>query len=96
MWLIITFCIYFFVRGVFELFGQGIFYRRNVLEQLDPEVLPSYLKEVGICHILTGTVFFGNILLTRLGSSYASTFLWIGVIICTILLAKCNSKYTKS
>lgn len=89
--------IYFFARGVFALFGQTLFYTKRALEQIEPEKLPAYLKEIGACHMVTGALFVGKALLdVALPGSKPVFYGFIALLlVCVVLLAKTNEKYTK-
>ena len=89
--------IYFFARGVFALFGQPIFYTKRVLSLIDETDLPLYLKQIGWLHILTGCVFLAKVLLDiPFPGDMRILMLWcVLLLICVILLAKCNEKFQK-
>lgn len=89
--------IYFYARGVFALFGQTIFYTKRILDRIEPENLPAYLKEIGTWQMVVGTVFLGKALID---SRYPTNNLVFGIfiallVVCTFFLARCNERYTK-
>lgn len=89
--------IYFFARGIFALFGQTVFYTRRALEQVEPEMLPAYLREIGIGHTATGALFVGKAILDVAfpGSLPISIGFIVLLVICLIFLAKTNEKFMK-
>ena len=89
--------IYFYARGVFALFGQTILYTKRVLERIEPENLPSYLKEIGIWQMIVGTVFVGKALLDivfPLNKMVLTIFLLL-LAVCVFFLSRCNERYIK-
>lgn len=89
--------IYFFARGVFALFGQTLFYTQRALEQIEPEKLPMYLREIGICHTAAGALFVGKAILDVAfpHSMPVSIGFIILLVVCLIFLAKTNEKFMK-
>ena len=89
--------IYFFARGVFALYGQTTFYTKRVLEHIEPERLPSYLKEIGVWHIVTGVIFTGKAILDVPfpGSRPLLAVFLAALLVCVFFLSRVNEKYTK-
>lgn len=89
--------IYFFARGIFALFGQTLFYTKRALEQINPEDIPAYLKEIGIYHTAAGVLFVGKAIfdVALPGSHAVSVGFILLLLVCLVFLAKTNEKYTK-
>lgn len=89
--------IYLFARGVFALFGQPFFYTKKSLEQIEPSLLPAYLKEEGIWNLVAGLLFTAKAILDKVFPAnkiiLIAFFILVGI--CVIFLAKCNEKYIK-
>lgn len=88
---------YLFARGIFALFGQTLFYTRRSLEQIAPENLSDYLREIGICHMAAGALFVGKAVLDVAfpGSRPISIGFLILLVVCLIFLVKTNEKFIK-
>ena len=89
--------IYLFARGIFALFGQTLFYTRRSLEQIAPENLSAYLREIGICQMAAGALFVGKSVLdvSFPGSRPISVGFVILLVICLIFLVRTNEKFIK-
>ena len=89
--------LYFFARGIFALFGQTIFYTKRSLEQISEADLPAYLREIGIWNIITGVLFVGTAVLSRIfpASKILFGIFFILLLICVVFLSKCNEEYLK-
>lgn len=89
--------IYLFARGIFALFGQTLFYTRRSLEQIAPENLSAYLREIGICQMAAGALFVGKSVLDVAfpGSRPISVVFVILLVICLIFLVRTNEKFIK-
>ncbi|WP_304507997.1 hypothetical protein [Anaerotignum sp.] len=89
--------IYFYARGIFALFGQTTLYTKRMLEKIEPENLPAYLKEVGTWQMVVGTIFVGKALIDVV-FPFHKVFYWIFIAllaVCVFFLARCNERYTK-
>ena len=89
--------IYFYARGVFALFGQTTFYTKRNLENLDPEDVPAYLKEIGRMNMVVATVFLGKALLNVV-APYSRPVLYgflLALLFCCYGLNKIDAKYKK-
>lgn len=89
--------IYFYARGVFALFGQTTFYTKRNLENIDEANLPAYLKEIGIMHLIVGTVFVAKALLNVVfPGSRPVLYAWLVVLlVCVYFLSRIDGKYKK-
>lgn len=89
--------IYLFARGIFALFGQTLFYTQRSLEQIRPEDLPAYLKEIGICQMAAGALFTGKAALDVAfpGNRHIFIGFLILLVVCLVFLAKTNEKFLK-
>ena len=86
--------IYLFARGIFALFGQTLFYTQRSLEQIAPENLSAYLREIGICQMAAGALFVGKAVLDVVfpGSRPISIGFLILLVVCLIFLVKTDRK----
>lgn len=89
--------LYLSARGVFALFGQPIFYTKRSLENISPDLLPAYLKEVGTWNLITGIVFLAKAILDKVfpGNMILQICFIVLLIVCVVFLAKSNEKYLK-
>ncbi len=89
--------LYLFVRGVCALFGHPIFYTKRSLENIAPDVIPAYLKEVGVWNVVTGGLFLAKAISDKFfpGNMVLQVIFLVLLVLCVIFLAKSNEKYLK-
>lgn len=97
MWFFLVAGIYLYARGIASCFGQTIFLSKRSIALVSPQRLQAYLKESGILYILAATFFVGKVLLSQLfpQGQWVLILFFLGIVICSVLLARCNEKYIK-
>ncbi|WMI80517.1 hypothetical protein [Anaerotignum sp. MB30-C6] len=89
--------IYFYARGVFAVFGQTFFYTKRILDLIEPENLPAYLRASGTWHLVAGTIFVGKALTDIMypGNKMILAIFFVLLVVCVFFLARCNERYVK-